>query len=43
MVMAAGIVVTEPNTDQKVGSTVTVKWDTNQIPEGLKTTGTFTS
>lgn len=35
------IVVTEPNTDQKLGSTVSVKWDTTQIPDGLKTTGTF--
>jgi hypothetical protein len=35
------IVVTEPTTDQKLGSTITVKWDTSQIPEGLKTTGTF--
>jgi hypothetical protein len=35
------IVVTEPNTDQKLGSTISVKWDTSQIPDGLKTTGTF--
>ncbi|GET03228.1 hypothetical protein RCL_jg8413.t1 [Rhizophagus clarus] len=32
------IVVTEPTSDQKLGSTVTVKWDTSQIPTGLKTT-----
>ena len=36
------IVVTEPNSDVKLGSTVSVKWDTTQIPKGLKTTGTFT-
>ena len=35
------IVVTAPTSDQKVGSTVDVKWDTTQIPKGLKTTGTF--
>ncbi|CAI2166990.1 16606_t:CDS:2 [Funneliformis geosporum] len=32
------IVVTSPTTDQKIGSTVDVKWDTSQIPKGLKTT-----
>ncbi|CAG8698269.1 570_t:CDS:2 [Cetraspora pellucida] len=32
------IKVTEPTTNQKVGGTVDVKWDTTVIPKGLKTT-----
>ncbi|RIA86156.1 hypothetical protein C1645_780275 [Glomus cerebriforme] len=32
------IVVTDPVTDQKLGSIVDVKWDTTQIPKGLKPT-----
>ncbi|RIA80721.1 hypothetical protein C1645_838186 [Glomus cerebriforme] len=34
------IVVTSPTTDQKLGSTVDVKWDTTQISTGLQITDT---
>uniref|UniRef100_A0A1D1Y128 Uncharacterized protein n=1 Tax=Anthurium amnicola TaxID=1678845 RepID=A0A1D1Y128_9ARAE len=30
------VIVTDPTTDQKIGTTVSVKWDTTQIPKGVK-------